>query len=243
MARLLDGVPHQVGLVLRHSPVFVAAAEAIASGVHGRPLAALLRDDQYFPIQGSTAPTGGPTSARAGGGTLLEHSIHDVDLLRWLLGEPTDVERARREPLRAPGHRRRRRRHPQVRRRHRRDPRERVAPDPPPAVDSAPRGVLRGRAPLGRRRPPRAAARRAQRRRDRGRVRRSSVERVDRPGARDRAPLLQYAVPAKAFLDALAAGRRPFPDAATALAAHRIVAAAYRSARAGGAPVGLSEAS
>jgi myo-inositol 2-dehydrogenase / D-chiro-inositol 1-dehydrogenase len=50
-------------------------------------------------------------------------------------------------------------------------------------------------------------------------------------------PLLQYATPAKAFLDALAADRRPFPDAPTALAAHRVVDAAYRSARTGGTPV------
>ena len=50
-------------------------------------------------------------------------------------------------------------------------------------------------------------------------------------------PLSQYAIPAKAFLDAVADGRTPFPDAATALVAHRLVDAAYRSAAGGGGPV------
>ena len=53
-------------------------------------------------------------------------------------------------------------------------------------------------------------------------------------------PLAQYAAPAKGFLDALATGQAPdpqrAPDAATVLAAHRLVDLAYRSAAAGGAP-------
>jgi predicted dehydrogenase len=47
----------------------------------------------------------------------------------------------------------------------------------------------------------------------------------------------EYAPATKSFLDALAAGGTAatgFPDAATALAAHRVVDAAYRSAAAGG---------
>jgi len=53
-------------------------------------------------------------------------------------------------------------------------------------------------------------------------------------------PLAQYAEPTKAFLDALTEGRGTgWPDAATALAAHRVVDAAYRSAAAGGAPAHL----
>jgi predicted dehydrogenase len=84
----LERVPHQVGLVLRHSPVFTAVTAAVASGVHGRPLAAVFRDDQYFPVQGRYASAWRADAARAGGGTLLEHSIHDLDVLRWLLGDP-----------------------------------------------------------------------------------------------------------------------------------------------------------
>ena len=86
LAADLRRVPHQVGLVLRHAPVFRAVAEAVASGRYGRPMASILRDDQYFPIQGMYGSTWRSDVARAGGGTLIEHSIHDVDLLHWMLG-------------------------------------------------------------------------------------------------------------------------------------------------------------
>jgi predicted dehydrogenase len=72
--------------VLRHAPVFRAVAEAVASGRYGRPMATILRDDQYFPIQGMYGSTWRGDVTRAGGGTLIEHSIHDVDLLHWMLG-------------------------------------------------------------------------------------------------------------------------------------------------------------
>jgi len=91
VATALRRVPHQVGLVLRWSPVFERAAEIIASGEYGRPLAAVLRDDQYFPIQGFYGSTWRKDVAHAGGGTLIEHSIHDIDVLHWLLGDPVSV--------------------------------------------------------------------------------------------------------------------------------------------------------
>jgi predicted dehydrogenase len=91
VAAALERVPHQVGLVLRSSPVYRAAAEVVASGTYGRPLATIMRDDQYFPIQGMYASTWRGDVASAGGGTLIEHSIHDVDVLRWLHGDPVTV--------------------------------------------------------------------------------------------------------------------------------------------------------
>jgi predicted dehydrogenase len=91
VATLLERVPHQVGLVLRWSPVFERAAEIIASGDFGAPLATVLRDDQYFPIQGMYGSTWRKDVAQTGGGTLIEHSIHDIDVLRWLLGDPKSV--------------------------------------------------------------------------------------------------------------------------------------------------------
>ncbi len=91
VAALLEQVPHQVGLVLRWSPVFQQAADIIMSGEFGLPLATVLRDDQYFPIQGFYGSTWRKDVAHAGGGTLIEHSIHDVDVLRWLLGDPVSV--------------------------------------------------------------------------------------------------------------------------------------------------------
>lgn len=91
VAAALGRVPHQVGLVLRWSPVFERAAELVASGRYGRPLATVMRDDQYFPIQGLYGSTWRADVELAGGGTLIEHSIHDLDLLRWLLGDPVEV--------------------------------------------------------------------------------------------------------------------------------------------------------
>ena len=91
VASLLHAVPHQVGLVLRWSPVFEAIADAVASGRYGAPQAAILRDDQYFPIQGMYGSTWRGDVERAGGGTLIEHSIHDIDVLRWVLGDPARI--------------------------------------------------------------------------------------------------------------------------------------------------------
>jgi myo-inositol 2-dehydrogenase/D-chiro-inositol 1-dehydrogenase len=91
VAAALRRVPHQVGLVLRWSPVFAHAAAVVASGRYGRPLATVFRDDQYFPIQGMYASTWRKDVGAAGGGTLVEHSIHDVDVLRWVLGDPVSV--------------------------------------------------------------------------------------------------------------------------------------------------------
>lgn len=91
LAAELERVPHQVGLVLRHAPVFCAVAELVQSGRYGRALATVLRDDQYFPIQGMYGSSWRSDPDKAGGGTLIEHSIHDVDLLRWILGDPAEV--------------------------------------------------------------------------------------------------------------------------------------------------------
>jgi predicted dehydrogenase len=91
LTNALERVPHQVGLVLRHAPVFGALAEIVSSGRYGRPLATVLRDDQFFPNQGVYASSWRSDAGIAGGGTLIEHSIHDVDLLRWVLGDPSEV--------------------------------------------------------------------------------------------------------------------------------------------------------
>ena len=85
------GVVAQVGLVLRHAPVLVDLAGLVAGGGLGRPMAVVFRDDQYFPVQGQYASAWRGDVAVAGGGTLLEHSIHDIDILRWLLGEVDEV--------------------------------------------------------------------------------------------------------------------------------------------------------
>ena len=94
IAAQLRDRPHQVGLVLRHAPVFAAFADAVATGRYGRPMAMVFRDDQYFPIQGMYGSTWRADVTKAGGGTLIEHSIHDVDLMQWILGPATGVSAA-----------------------------------------------------------------------------------------------------------------------------------------------------
>jgi predicted dehydrogenase len=81
------GVPSQSGLVLRSAPVFRSLRALVESGSLGQPMAAIFRDDQYFPIQGTYASQWRADVDQAGGGCLIEHSIHDVDILRFCFGE------------------------------------------------------------------------------------------------------------------------------------------------------------
>lgn len=81
------GVVNQVGLVLRYSPVFTVMHDLMSDPALGPLLTAHLRDDQFFPIRGHYGSSWRGSFERAGGGTLIEHSIHDVDLFRWLFGD------------------------------------------------------------------------------------------------------------------------------------------------------------
>lgn len=80
------GVVNQVGLVLRFLPQFLHARTLLADPRAGRVLAVSFRDDQYLPIQGQYGSAWRVDPSRCGRGTLLEHSIHDVDILDWLAG-------------------------------------------------------------------------------------------------------------------------------------------------------------
>ncbi len=81
-----SGVINQVGLVLRRSPAFTLARRLVQGEAAGRPMAVVFRDDQFLPVQGMYGSDWRADPARAGAGALLEHSIHDVDVLEWLLG-------------------------------------------------------------------------------------------------------------------------------------------------------------
>ncbi|MCB0998820.1 MAG: Gfo/Idh/MocA family oxidoreductase [Acidimicrobiales bacterium] len=81
------GVTNQVGLVLRRSLAYHWARHLIDDPAAGRVMSVVFRDDQFIPIQGHYASTWRADKARAGAGTLIEHSIHDVDMLRFLVGD------------------------------------------------------------------------------------------------------------------------------------------------------------
>lgn len=85
------GVTNQVGLVLRASPSFNLLRYLVNRPESGRIMTIVFRDDQYIPIQGQYASTWHADPAKAGAGTLLEHSIHDLDILEWLAGPIIDV--------------------------------------------------------------------------------------------------------------------------------------------------------
>lgn len=80
------GIINQVGLVLRNSPSFRWLHHQVRSGEHGAPMSMVFRDDQYIPTQGAYGSTWRGDVEKAGAGTLLEHSIHDLDLIEWILG-------------------------------------------------------------------------------------------------------------------------------------------------------------
>jgi predicted dehydrogenase len=80
------GVKAGVGLVLRHSPILTVMKQLMDDPTIGRPMQIVFRDDQFFPIQGHYASEWRKDVSQAGAGTLLEHSIHDVDVLHWLAG-------------------------------------------------------------------------------------------------------------------------------------------------------------
>ncbi|MBN9178850.1 MAG: Gfo/Idh/MocA family oxidoreductase [Microbacterium sp.] len=82
------GVPVLVGHHRRYHPVMVRAKEIIASGELGRIVAAsatyfLAKPDDYFDIPWHRTP--------GAGGTFLINLIHEIDLLRHLIGEVTAV--------------------------------------------------------------------------------------------------------------------------------------------------------
>lgn len=87
------GITNQVGLVLRHSPAYLWARRLIDDPAAGRLMTVVFRDDQFIPIQGHYGSSWRADVTRAGAGTLLEHSIHDIDMLHFLSGSTiTDVQ-------------------------------------------------------------------------------------------------------------------------------------------------------
>jgi predicted dehydrogenase len=88
MAAALEasGVPSQVGLVLRFSPVYNVLAEMFRGADAGRMLSVTMRDDQDFPTRGVHASGWRNDPLLTAGGTLIEHSVHDLDLMTWMFG-------------------------------------------------------------------------------------------------------------------------------------------------------------
>ncbi|HUF53618.1 MAG TPA: Gfo/Idh/MocA family oxidoreductase [Dehalococcoidia bacterium] len=85
------GVKAGVGLVLRHSPILNVLKDLMDDPTLGRLMTIVFRDDQFFPITGQYMSDWRKDRSIVGAGTLLEHSIHDVDILNWFGGQVTGV--------------------------------------------------------------------------------------------------------------------------------------------------------
>lgn len=82
------GVPLMTGHHRRHNPILLRAKALIDAGLLGRPVAAnamatWLKPDSYFDVA---------WHREQGAGTVLINLIHDIDLLRMLLGEIVSVQ-------------------------------------------------------------------------------------------------------------------------------------------------------
>lgn len=82
------GVPMLVGHHRRHNPIIKAAREAVATGSLGQLTAVvglwlLKKPDDYFDVA---------WRREQGGGPLLINLIHDIDNLRFICGEITEVQ-------------------------------------------------------------------------------------------------------------------------------------------------------
>ncbi len=80
------GITNQVGLVLRRSPAFLWLRHVTTAPEAGAIMSVVFRDDQFIPIQGHYSSTWRGDVSKAGAGTLLEHSVHDIDMLEFLVG-------------------------------------------------------------------------------------------------------------------------------------------------------------
>ncbi len=81
-----SGVYAQIGLVLRYSPVYAVMRDMLADAALGEAMAVWFRDDQCFPIRGMHDTPWRMDRALTAGGTLIEHGVHDLDLLTWMFG-------------------------------------------------------------------------------------------------------------------------------------------------------------
>ena len=236
------GVNAGVGLVLRHSPILTVLKALTEDTRLGRLMTILFRDDQFFPIQGHYHSEWRKDYSVAGAGTLLEHSIHDVDVLRWLAGDVSSVRGTVRNFAGYEGIEDLAMAHLEF------------ASGAQAQLNSIWHNVVA-----------RPSSRRLELFFENGhfhiendfsgpisyQTRGEGPESVTEEQVRDRyleligldeakfGDALRYSLEDYFFLDSIAGGRKPFPDFTEALEAHRIIDALYRSAEAGGDKISL----
>jgi predicted dehydrogenase len=99
-----SGIINQVGLVMRYSPAFYWMRYLLGQQERsGRILTISIRSDQFLPIHGVYASAWRKEMEKAGGGVLLEHSIHDLDMIEQLVGPVRSLAASTREVHRFTG--------------------------------------------------------------------------------------------------------------------------------------------
>jgi len=96
-----SSVISQVGFQMRYHALLAKVAELARTGELGEPMAYLWRDDEAFPtadVDSNLSDWRSQASA-AGGGVLLEHSIHGLDMLASMFGPARTVAAATRSVL------------------------------------------------------------------------------------------------------------------------------------------------
>jgi len=88
----------QVGFQMRCNAMHAQVKELVESREIGRPIGYLYRDDECWPTTEFSPFASAWRSQRklSGGGPLIEHSIHGIDLMNWMFGTPVRVSAAAR---------------------------------------------------------------------------------------------------------------------------------------------------
>ncbi len=88
----------QVGFQMRHNAMHAKVKNFAQTGEIGKPIGYLYRDDECWPTTEFSPFASAWRSQRkfSGGGPLIEHSIHGIDLLSWMFGPPVRVAAATR---------------------------------------------------------------------------------------------------------------------------------------------------
>lgn len=77
---------HQIGLVLRFAPTYNVLKSLLDDKSNGEFICCRFRDDQFFPVRSIYDSDWRQRVNKSGGGALIEHSIHDVDVIQWFFG-------------------------------------------------------------------------------------------------------------------------------------------------------------
>ncbi len=84
-------VPSGAGFLLRYDPFVLYAKNLLETYDFGKSMLAHIRTDHLYTEEYEKLNQWRGESQIAGGGTLVEHCIHDVDILTWFFGPVVDV--------------------------------------------------------------------------------------------------------------------------------------------------------